>query len=44
MHYSVRKTIKTGRCTSLNQYYISINSDEVFSNLSKELNMNGNVC
>ena len=46
MRYFVRRSIKTGRCSALNQYYKSIISQEVFNNISKELNVNGNdnVC
>ena len=44
MRYFVRKIRKGGRCSSLNQYYKSINSDEVFSFISRGLNPNGNIC
>ena len=40
----VRQSIKGGRCLALNQYYKSNNSDEVFNSISKELDINGNVC
>ena len=42
----VRQSIKGGRCSALNQYYKSNFSQEVFSIISKELNVNGNdnVC
>ena len=46
LRHFVRQSIKGGRCSALNQYYISAISDEVSSNISKELNVigNGNVC
>ena len=44
MRNFVRESIKGGRCSALNQYYKSIISDELFSTISKELNINGNVC
>ena len=44
MRSFVRKEIKGGRCNAFNQYYKSENSDEVFNIISKELNVNGNVC
>ena len=40
----VRKSIKGGRCNAFNQHYMSEISDEVFDIISKELNLNGNVC
>ena len=40
----VRKAIKGGRCNAFNQYYKSEISDEVFNIISKELNVNGNIC
>ena len=42
----VRKSMKGGRCSALNQYYKSNISQEVFNIISKELNVNGNdnVC
>ena len=40
----VRKSIKGGRCNAFNQHYKSEISDEVFNIISKELNVNGNVC
>ena len=46
MRHFVRKSIKGGRCSALNQYYKSNISDKVFKIISKELNVNvnGNVC
>ena len=46
MRHFVRKSIKGGRCSALNQYYKSNISQEVFNIISKELNVNGNdnVC
>ena len=47
MRHFVRKSIKGGRCSALNQYYKSIISQEVFNIISKELNINDikdNVC
>ena len=46
MRHFVRQSIKGGRCSALNQYYKSNISQEVFSDISKELNVNGNdnVC
>ena len=40
----VRQSIKGGRCSALNQYYKSNISDEVFNIISKEIDINGNVC
>ena len=40
MRYFLRQSTKGGRC----QYYKSATSDEVFFILSKELNINGNIC
>ena len=42
MRHYVRQNIKRGRCSALNQNYKSAISDEVLSNISKELNINGN--
>ena len=44
MRCYVRQSIKGGRCSALNQYYKSNISDEVFDNISKELDINGNIC
>ena len=44
MRYFVRKNMKNGRCTAINQYYKSIISDELFSFISTELNFIGKVC
>ena len=46
MRHFVRQSIKSGRCSALNQYYKSNISQEVFNTFSKELNVNGNdiVC
>ena len=44
MRNFVRKAIKGGRCNAFNQHYKSEISDEVFNNISKELNVNGNIC
>ena len=40
----VRQSIKGGRCNAFNQHYKSEFSDEVFNVISKELNVNGNIC
>ena len=44
MRNFVRKSIKGGRCNAFNQQYKSEISDEVFNIISKELNVNGNIC
>ena len=44
MRNFVRKAIKGGRCNAFNQHYKSEISDEVFIIISKELNVNGNIC
>ena len=44
MRNFARKSIKGGRCKAFNQYFKSENSDEVFGIISKELNVNGNIC
>ena len=44
MRHFVRQSIKGGRSSVLNYYYKSTNSDEVFIIISKELNVNGNIC
>ena len=43
MIHFVRQSIEGGRCSSLNEYYKSTNSDEVFHIISKELDVNVNV-
>ena len=40
----LRKSIKRCRCNAFNQQYKSEISDEVFNNISEELNVNGNMC
>ena len=40
----VRQNKKGGRCNAFNQKYKSEFSDEVFNFISKELNVNGNIC
>ena len=44
MRNFVRKAIKGGRCNAFNHHYKSEFSDEVFNIISKELNVNGNIC
>ena len=44
MRNFVREAIKGGRCNAFNQHFKSENSDEVFIIISKELNVNGNIC
>ena len=44
MRNFVRKAIKGGRCNGFNQHYISVVSEEVFIIVSKELNVNCNIC
>ena len=44
MRKFVRKAIKGGRCNAFIQYYKSETSDEVFNIISKELNVNVNIC
>ena len=44
MRNFVRKAIKGGRCNAFNQYYKSEISDEVFNIISKQLNVNSNIC
>ena len=44
MRNFVRKAIKGGRCNAFNQHYLSEILDEVFNIISKELNVNGNIC
>ena len=40
----VPNAIKGGICNAFNQHYISEISDEVLNNISKELDINGNIC
>ena len=42
MRNFVRQSNKSGRCGSFSQYYNSSISDEVFNNISKELNLSDN--
>ena len=44
MRNFVRKAIEGDRCNSFNQHYKSEISDEVINIISKEVNVNGNVC
>ena len=44
MRHFVRQSIKGGRCSALNQYHKPNISDEAFNNISKELDIDGNVC
>ena len=44
MRNFVRKSIKGSRCNAFNQHNKSEISEEVFNIISKELNVNGNVC
>ena len=44
MRNFVRRAIKDGRCNGFNQHHKSEISDEVFNTISKELNVNGNIC
>ena len=44
MRNFVRKAFKGGRCNAFNQHCKSEISDEVFNIISKELNVNGNIC
>ena len=44
MRYFIGQPIKGGRCVALNHLYKSVVADEVFDNISEELNVNGNVC
>ena len=43
MRYLLQQSIKVGRCASLNQYYKSNISDELFDVLSKKINVIGNI-
>ena len=44
MRNFVRQSIKGGRCNAFIQHYESEILDEVFNVISKELNINGNIC
>ena len=44
MRNFVGKAIKGGRCNAFNQHYKSEISNQVFNIISKELNVNGNIC
>ena len=44
MRHFVRQSIKQGRCNAFNQHYKSEISDEVFDFISKELDINGDMC
>ena len=44
MRHFARKSIKGGRCTTLNQYFKSTVSDEVFNIMSQEIGVIGNIC
>ena len=44
MRNFVRKAIKGARCNAFNQHHNSEVSDEVFNIVSKELNVNSNIC
>ena len=44
MRILVRQNIKAGRCNVFKQHIKFEISDEVFSNISTELNVDGNVC
>ena len=44
MQFLVRQSIRRDRFGSFNQYYKSIISEEVFTTISKELHIDGNVC
>ena len=44
MRNFVRKAIKGGKCNAFNKHYKSEVSVEVFKIISKELNVNGNIC
>ena len=44
MRNFVRDSIKGGRCNSFHQHYKSEISDENFNIISKELNVNSNIC
>ena len=40
----VRKSLEGGRCGNFNQSYKSSTSEEMFNIISKELNVQGNIC
>ena len=44
MRHFVRQSIKSDRCGSFNQFFKSTILDEVFNIISKELNVDANVC
>ena len=44
MRNFVRQSIRRGRCNAFNQHYKFETSDGVFNIVSKELNVNGNLC
>ena len=44
MRHFIRQSIKAGRCISPNQYTKSSSSDEVFNNISTEINITSNTC
>ena len=44
MRHLVRLSFKGGQRSTLSQYYKSSISDEVFNFISRELNVNGNIC
>ena len=44
MRHFAKQIKKRGRCSALNEFYISNISDEVFNFIPKELDINGNVC
>ena len=44
MRYFVRQIIKGGRCATLNHYYESATSDNVFNITSQNLDVQGNIC
>ena len=44
LRHFVRRSIKGGRSSVLNQYYTSTISDDVFNIISQELNVQDNIC
>ena len=44
MRNFLRDWIKGVKCNACNQYHKSETSDEVFNNIPRELNVNGNIC